>query len=68
MGDVLRVGVASGSVRDDLPTDALTAAAFGMLRGLDEWALSGADAPDAATAPAILLRGLLQQPGPATAH
>jgi hypothetical protein len=39
-----------------------------MLRGLDEWALSGADAPDAATAPAILLRGLLQQPGLATAH
>lgn len=68
VGDVLRVGVASGSVRDDLPTDALTAAAFGMLRGLDEWALSGADAPDAATAPAILLRGLLQQPGLATAH
>lgn len=40
VSEVLRVGAATGAVRDDLPTDALAAAAFGMLRGLDEWALS----------------------------
>jgi len=63
VGDVLRIGVASGSVRDDIPADALAAAVFGMLRGLDEWALSSADPHDAASAPALLLRGLLQRPG-----
>ncbi|MFD5214156.1 TetR/AcrR family transcriptional regulator [Microbacterium sp. NPDC058345] len=39
VGEVLRVGAASGAVRDDVPVAALAAAAFGMLRGLDEWAL-----------------------------
>ncbi|ALX65993.1 TetR/AcrR family transcriptional regulator [Microbacterium sp. XT11] len=39
---VLRQGVASGEVRDDLPVDLLAAAAFATLRAVDEWAL-GAD-------------------------
>lgn len=59
VGEVLRAGAKSGAVRDDLPVGALTAAAFGMLRGLDEWALSTADAHAAASAPGILLRAML---------
>lgn len=60
VGEVLEVGVDSGAVRDDLPAEALAAAAFGMLRGLDEWALAGTvDPSSAAAAPGILLRGLL---------
>lgn len=65
VSEVLRAGAATGAVRDDLPVDALAAAAFGMLRGLDEWALSGAasvDAEGAASAPGILLRAMLQSP------
>lgn len=71
VAEVLRIGVESGAVRDDLPADALAAAAFGMLRGLDEWALSTADAGDAASAasaPGILLRAMLQHPGTAGAR
>lgn len=67
MGELLRRGAASGVVRDDVPLDALAAAAFGMLRGLDEWVLTtttpapgGLDA--AASAPGILLRGMLAPP------
>lgn len=63
VSDVLRVGAASGAVRDDFPIDVLAAAAFGMLRGLDEWALSGAasvDTATAASAPGSLLRAMLQ--------
>lgn len=62
--EALRVGVASGAVRDDVPVDALAAAAFGLLRGLDEWALT--EAPPAtrtalaASAPAALLRAMLE--------
>lgn len=78
VGEVLRVGGESGNVRDDVPIDALAAAAFGMLRGLDEWALRdasydpagtahGADAA-AASAPGLLLRAMLAAPGvPASA-
>lgn|SRR5690606_17198462 len=65
VADVLQVGAASGAVRDDLPIDALAAAAFGMLRGLDEWALGGTasvDAATAASAPGILLRAMLAAP------
>ncbi|MFD5224006.1 TetR/AcrR family transcriptional regulator [Microbacterium sp. NPDC058342] len=63
VGEVLRTGVAAGAVRDDLPVDALAAAAFGMLRGLDEWALSGvADETSAASAPGLLLHAMLQHP------
>ncbi|BDZ39971.1 hypothetical protein GCM10025863_25850 [Microbacterium suwonense] len=72
VGDVLRVGVESGAVRDDLPTDLLAAAVFGMLRGLDEWALGAAppgprnvdaeSAASAASAPGILLRAMLEPP------
>lgn len=63
--EVLSIGAASGAVRDDLPVDALAAATFGMLRGLDEWALStetseDPDAAGAASAPGILLRAMLQ--------
>lgn len=59
--DVLREGVASGEVRDDLPVEVLAAAVFGMLRGLDEWALtaSAQQATEAASAPHVLLRALL---------
>lgn len=63
--DVLRVGAASGAIRDDIPVDALAAATFGMLRGLDEWALSGSasvGAAAAASAPGVLLRAMLQRP------
>ncbi|MEV7632747.1 TetR/AcrR family transcriptional regulator [Microbacterium sp. NPDC089318] len=68
LGEVLQVGVASGGVRDDVPADGLAAAAFGMLRGLDEWALAdGADPASAASAPGILLRGLLAPQGPGNA-
>jgi len=62
VGEVLRIGAASGAVRTDLAVEALAAAAFGMLRGLDEWALTGSrgrDAETAASAPGILLRGML---------
>lgn len=66
VGEVLQVGVASGAVRDDVATDALAAAVFGMLRGLDEWALAeetdAAAAASAVHAPVILLRGLLTPP------
>lgn len=68
--EVLRVGAAGGAVRTDVPIYALAAAAFGMLRGLDEWALTdpaspaSADPASVAAAPGILLRALLQ-PGPA---
>lgn len=65
VSEVLRVGATTGAVRDDVPVDALAAAAFGMLRALDEWALSGAasvDARVAASAPGILLRAMLQSP------
>src|SRR5690606_24340637 len=65
VSEVLRVGAAIGAVRDDLPIDALAAAAFGMLRGLDEWVLSGSasvDARAAASAPGTLLRAMLQSP------
>lgn len=72
VGEVLQVGVASGAVRDDIPAGALAAATFGMLRGLDEWALTGGAHPDtgadpasAASIPNILLRGLLTPPRPA---
>lgn len=73
--EVLAVGVASGAVRDDLPVEVLAAAAFGMLRGLDEWALCAVQAGDtplgdatraarttasaAEAAPAMLLRRML---------
>ncbi|WP_309127138.1 TetR/AcrR family transcriptional regulator [Microbacterium sp.] len=70
VGEVLRVGAASGAVRDDVPVDALAAAAFGMLRGLDEWALRTATTSistgkvgEAASAPGLLLRGMLTTPG-----
>ena len=66
LDEVLRVGAASGAVRTDVPVDALAAAAFGMLRGLDEWALTDPASPGAASAaaaPGILLRAMLQ-PGP----
>ncbi|GLJ60747.1 hypothetical protein GCM10017576_08760 [Microbacterium barkeri] len=58
---VLDVGVASGEVRADLPVDVLAAAAFGLLRGLDEWALAAPAerARAAADAPAALLRSML---------
>ncbi|MEJ1089665.1 TetR/AcrR family transcriptional regulator [Microbacterium sp. Mu-80] len=68
VAEVLRVGVASGAVRSDLPVEVLVAAAFGMLQGLDEWALGAAAssggtavqlASVAASAPAVLLRGML---------
>ena len=66
VGAVLAIGVASGAVRDDIPLEALAAAVFGMLRGLDEWALSGetvTDADAAARTPALLLRGMLAPAG-----
>jgi AcrR family transcriptional regulator len=65
VADVLRVGTASGTVRDDLPVDALAAAVYGLLRGLEEWALgdpASVDASAAASAPGILLRAMLQAP------
>ena len=63
VSEVLQVGAAGGAVRDDLPVEALAAAAFGTLRGLDEWALSGSasvDARVAASIPGILLRAMLR--------
>ncbi|MDT0157838.1 TetR/AcrR family transcriptional regulator [Microbacterium sp. ARD32] len=64
VGEVLQVGIRSGAVRDDLPAEALAAAAFGMLRGLDEWALSEpAAARTPASAPGILLRAMLAAQG-----
>jgi AcrR family transcriptional regulator len=62
VAEVLHVGVESHAVRDDLPADALVAAAFGMLRGLDEWALAAGLPEVAASAPGILLRSMLQHP------
>lgn len=62
VAEVLHVGVESRAVRDDLPADALAAAAFGMLRGLDEWALAAGLSEAAASAPGILLRSMLQRP------
>jgi AcrR family transcriptional regulator len=63
VSEVLQVGAAGGALRDDLPVEALAAAAFGTLRGLDEWALSGSasvDARVAASIPGILLRAMLR--------
>lgn len=66
VGEVLRIGVASGAVRDDVDPAALGAAVFGMLRGLDEWAVTGAaDPASASAAPGILLRALLTPPAAA---
>lgn len=65
VSEMLMVGATTGAVRDDLPTDALAAAAFGMLRGLDEWALNGSasvDARAAASVPGSLLRAMLRRP------
>ncbi|MBS1675248.1 MAG: TetR/AcrR family transcriptional regulator [Actinobacteria bacterium] len=57
---VLRAGRAVGAVHADLPVELQTAAVFGLLRGIDEWALSAAGDPEAAAAaPGILLRRLL---------
>lgn len=37
--EVIRAGRAAGAIRDDMPVDLQAAAAFGMLRGVDEWVL-----------------------------
>lgn len=52
VGEVLAAGVAARQVRADIPVDVLTAAAFGLLRGLDEWALAAPRELDAAGDPA----------------
>ncbi|GAA4490181.1 TetR/AcrR family transcriptional regulator [Microbacterium panaciterrae] len=57
---VLAAGRSAGAVHADLPIELQTAAVFGLLRGIDEWALSGdADAAEGARAPGILLRRML---------
>ncbi|WP_243228449.1 TetR/AcrR family transcriptional regulator [Microbacterium sp. CIAB417] len=49
---VISAGRAAGAVRDDMPIDLQAAAAFGMLRGVDEWALgAGPLAPAGASRP-----------------
>lgn len=68
VAEVLRMGVSTGAVREDVPVDALAAATFGMLRGLDEWALGAGEpqapptALDHTGAPSLLLRGMLGRP------
>lgn len=74
MADVIRAGRAVGAVRIDMPVELQAAAAFGTLRGIDEWVLgvgvlasAGRDGTQgaqqregiAASAPGILLRRLL---------
>ncbi|MFS6531144.1 TetR/AcrR family transcriptional regulator [Microbacterium aurugineum] len=71
VAEVLQVGVRTGAVRDDVPVEALAAATFGMLRGLDEWALDATAeeasrrARDQAAVPGMLLRGMLGRPSSA---
>ncbi|MBS1908009.1 MAG: TetR/AcrR family transcriptional regulator [Actinobacteria bacterium] len=60
VGGVLAAGRSAGAVHADLPIALQTAAVFGLLRGIDEWALAGeGDPAAAAAAPGILLRRML---------
>lgn len=60
VGAVLASGRSVGAVHDDLPIELQTAAVFGLLRGIDEWAVSGSGDPAAAAiAPGIMLHRLL---------